>query len=239
MAKFLKNVAPFKGDGSRNEMGQSLEEFLEDYDPRRYETPSVTADILVFIVPEGRTSVEFGLKLLLIKRRNHPGIGMWALPGGFAEMRENLIDSAARELKEETNLEGIPLEQLCAWGDYDRDPRTRLITVSHMAVLREADISMQAGDDAADAMWADVILEKTGESILSGESTEKKQTRYELTLTNQEGRVLASASVSCVENRGGLLKCENYQVTDQTDIAFDHPCMIVQALRLLEGRMGQ
>lgn len=52
------------------------------------------------------------LKVLLVRRSNHPSIGFWALPGGFAEMRENLEDTARRELEEETGVKDLPLEQL-------------------------------------------------------------------------------------------------------------------------------
>lgn len=51
-------------------------------------------------------------------------------------MRENLSDTARRELFEETNVEGLLMEQLGTYGDYDRDPRTRVITTAYMAVLQ-------------------------------------------------------------------------------------------------------
>jgi 8-oxo-dGTP diphosphatase len=70
------------------------------------------------------------LRLLMIRRRNHPNIGMWALPGGFVELRENLEDAAKRELMEETGVENAPMIQLKTYGDYDRDPRWRVITTA-------------------------------------------------------------------------------------------------------------
>ena len=98
MTTFLKDVTNFLGDGSKNEQGQTLDEFLAHYDVKKYDTPCTTADIVVFKYHGELKQIEQGLSLLLIKRRNHPSIGMWALPGGFAEMKEDLIDSAKRDI---------------------------------------------------------------------------------------------------------------------------------------------
>ena len=68
----------------------------EKYDVTQYERPSVTVDVVISSVIEGE------LKVLLIKRRNWPFEGMWAIPGGFVDMDEPLEDAAARELYEET-----------------------------------------------------------------------------------------------------------------------------------------
>ena len=65
--------------------------------------------------------------VLLIRRRNPPA--GWAIPGGFVEPDEDLIDAARRELHEETGLEPPELEQLAAFGHPDRDPRGRTISV--------------------------------------------------------------------------------------------------------------
>ena len=86
--KYLENLSSFYGTGQRNEKGQTLEEFLEKYDPKKYDCPSNTADIAVFRKCS-RAGSE-GLQLLMIRRRNHPNIGFWALPGGFVDLKENL-----------------------------------------------------------------------------------------------------------------------------------------------------
>ena len=100
------------------------------------------------------------LKVLLVRRSNHPSIGFWALPGGFAEMRENLEDTARRELEEETGVKELPLEQFAVYGDYDRDPRTRVITTAYLSLVNEQDITVRAGDDAADAAWCSLCRKK-------------------------------------------------------------------------------
>ena len=98
MTAFLNDFSKFCGTGEKNEAGQNLEEFLELYDPRKYETPSNTTDAVIFAYEgESCDSID-GLKVLLVKRSNYPSIGYWALPGGFANMRENLDETARREL---------------------------------------------------------------------------------------------------------------------------------------------
>ena len=88
--------------------------------------------------------------VLLIRRRNPP-LG-WAIPGGFVDPDEDLIDAARRELYEETGLDPPHLEQLATFGHPDRDPRGRTISVVYGARLQHAALPA-AGDDAADARW--------------------------------------------------------------------------------------
>ena len=80
---------------------------------------------------------------------------MWALPGGFAEMDENIEDTAKRELQEETGLTGITMHQIGAFGKVGRDPRHRTITVAFLSLL-EHQPKVTAADDASEARWFSV-----------------------------------------------------------------------------------
>ena len=93
--------------------GLTEEEYLKNYRPGDYERPSVTVDMLIFAVDNREESI----RLLLIKRKNHPFLGCWALPGGFVEMTESLRDAAARELEEETGEGDVPGTALYLRGD--------------------------------------------------------------------------------------------------------------------------
>ncbi len=108
--------------------------------PSRY---AVAADVVV-VAESPEPSV------LLIRRRNPP-LG-WAIPGGFVEPDEDLIDAARRELVEETGLEPSELQQIATFGHPDRDPRGRTISVVYGARLQHAALPA-AGDDAAAARW--------------------------------------------------------------------------------------
>lgn len=153
----------------KNRQGLTEKEFLGQYDAGIYERPSVTVDMLIFTVMDEekenyRKLPEKSLKLLLVKRGDHPFIADWALPGGFVSVNESIDEAAMRELKTETNIDNIYMEQLYTWGDVKRDPRTRVISCSYMALIDSTTLDVKAGDDADDAAWFnvsyDVIEEK-------------------------------------------------------------------------------
>ena len=111
----------------------------------KYPHPSVTTDCVV-LGWDGKK-----LHVLLIERGREPYKGCWAFPGGFLNMDESAEEGAARELQEETGLQGIPLRQFHTFSQPGRDPRERVITIAYYAVIRWQKI--QAGDDAARAQW--------------------------------------------------------------------------------------
>lgn len=118
----------------------------------KHARPSVTADIIVFSIRDGR------LHLLLIERGGDPFKGAWALPGGFVKIDEDLLTGAKRELHEETGLplgalEGYPFAQVGTYGAPDRDPRGRVITVAFLALIPSDQIELIAATDASDAQW--------------------------------------------------------------------------------------
>ena len=107
--------------------------------------PSVTTDCVIFGY-DGKD-----LKLLLVERGIPPFKGMWALPGGYLQMDEDAIDGAKRELFEETGLRDAYIEQFRTFSAVDRDPRGRVITIAHLALVRISEVN--GGDDAAKAQW--------------------------------------------------------------------------------------
>ena len=109
---FLSDLKGFYGTGEKNRAGQSLEEFLEHYNPAKYESLCNTADIVVVRCEEKLTHWGQPLKVLMVKRSNHPSIGFWATPGGFVELKEDISEGAARELEEETGYRSENLEWL-------------------------------------------------------------------------------------------------------------------------------
>ena len=189
--RFVEDISRFYGTGERNKAGQTLEEYLDGYDPRQFDLPSNTTDIIVVRCEEELKSWEQQMEVLLIKRGNHPGIGFWATPGGFVEMRENMDEGAARELEEETGIQGLPLVQMATWGDYDRDPRWRVITTSYLALV-EGDLAVQAGDDAADALWFKVSLKQ------ESNDTENRIEVWNLSLVNDEREIQVGAKVEVI-----------------------------------------
>lgn len=112
-----------------------------------YPHPAVTVDIVILTIRNNQ------LKLLLIRRANKPYKGKWALPGGFVDVDESLDAAARRELKEETGMTDINLEQLYTFGAPKRDPRERVITVAYYALIPSEIIQLHAATDAEAVRW--------------------------------------------------------------------------------------
>jgi len=118
--------------------------------------PVVTVDMIVI-----GTDKDGKPWALLIKRGKEPYKGDWALPGGHVDVDidKTLLDAAERELKEETGIDakalGLEFHQVGAFGDIDRDPRGRYVTIAFVTVI-DGLIDIQHGDDAADARWVKV-----------------------------------------------------------------------------------
>lgn len=132
--------------------GHKLKDDVSNYDDKAYRSPSVTVDVIICSI------IDDDLKVLLIKRKYPPYKDFLAIPGGFVnvDIKETLNETAHRELSEETGLENIYLEQLKTYGDPDRDPRKRIITVAFFALVPFDQIShqkIQAKDDAKETGW--------------------------------------------------------------------------------------
>ena len=111
----------------------------------KYPHPSVTTDCVIFGF-DGTT-----IKVLLIQRGIEPFKGKWAFPGGFMKIDETAEDCAKRELEEETGLKNTSVEQFYTFTDVNRDPRERVITIAHYALVRLSEV--KGGDDASFAQW--------------------------------------------------------------------------------------
>ncbi|KAF0193407.1 MAG: NUDIX hydrolase [bacterium] len=115
--------------------------------PALEDRPSVAVDTIIFTVRNK------DLKVLLIKRKIEPFKGMWAIPGGFVRKGETLEEAARRELREETNVSNIYLEQLYTFGDPERDPRAWVVTVAYFALISSEQLEIKADTDAEDVDW--------------------------------------------------------------------------------------
>lgn len=130
--------------------------YLEKYDRKAFDAPSVAVDLLV--VNKERT------KILLIDRADHPYVNRMALPGGFYRPTdENLEAAASRELMEETSVFFKVSEEnlVKVTSTKDRDPRGWIISVAYLIALDEALVKPVANSDALYARWVEIdSLEK-------------------------------------------------------------------------------
>ncbi|OAA90207.1 NUDIX hydrolase [Clostridium ljungdahlii] len=221
----------------KNKQGLTEEEFLKQYDDSIYEKPSLTVDMLIFTVMNEkkenyRKLPEKSLKILLVKRGDHPYIGKWALPGGFVGINESLDEAALRVLRSETNIDDIYMEQLYTWGEVDRDPRTRVISSSYMALVDSSSLSIKAGSDEEDAAWFNVsynLLQEKKEAVEKGYIYEQI---VQIKLWNENEDL--SAKIKIVENPDGKVSRE---IMESTGIAFDHGKFIEYAINRLRNKI--
>ena len=97
--------------------------------------------------------IERELKIALIKRKNPPFMEMWAVPGGCMEGDETIEETALRELKEETGIENVYLEQFHVFSKRGRDPRGPTLTIALFALIRSDQCKLVAREDASTAKW--------------------------------------------------------------------------------------
>ena len=126
------------------------QEFLKEYNSSAYEKPSVAVDLLMFTIKDDR------LKIALVERSEFPFKGMLSLPGVFVGINENLDDAARRGAEEKTGLRDIYFEQLYTWGDVNRDPRMRIISVSYLSLTSADKLNVRAGERTISAALYDV-----------------------------------------------------------------------------------
>jgi len=113
-----------------------------------YPRPALTVDCVIFGLDESAS-----LKVLLIQRALEPYKDSWALPGGFVDMKEDLEAAALRELEEETGVKDVYIEQLFTFGQPNRDPRGRVVSVAYYALTNLANHPVQASSDARNVKW--------------------------------------------------------------------------------------
>ncbi|HEX9063281.1 MAG TPA: NUDIX domain-containing protein [Clostridia bacterium] len=228
------------GDTTMDKQRPDEIEFLASYDVSQFERPSLTVDMLIFTITDEDTGnyrklPQKVLKLLLVKRGVHPFMGKWALPGGFIRMEESLDEAAARELKSETNIDNIYMEQLYTWGDVKRDPRTRVISCSYLALIDSESLEVKPGDDADDAKWLEVSYRIDGEQRLDIENGYVSETLSSIDLKDKNDAIFARIKTTTTVN--GKVTSTKSEILESNGLSFDHAKMIVYAIERLKNKL--
>ncbi len=201
----------------------SEEEFLKAYNKDEYERLSITADIVIFSVSNGkkenyRRLNEKFFSILLVKRNDYPFKDKWCLPGGFVGIDETIEEAAKRILKNETNLNNMYLEQLYTNSDVNRDPRMRVISTSYITLIDKDKLSYKLSNNAS---WFNV---KINESI----------NKLQIELDNGIELLSFEINKTIVDKTTNICK---YNIVKNDCIAFDHPVIIVNAIERLKNKI--
>lgn len=202
---------------------KSEEEFLKDYNPNEFERPSVTSDILLLSVSSESQSnyrklTPKSYSVLLVKRNEYPFKGMWCLPGGFIGMNETTEESARRILKRETNLHNIFMEQLYTFDGVNRDPRTRVLSVTYMALVDKNKLDDTIYENAS---WFNVTSLEDNNS-------------YHVTLDNGNETIKFVVKKTLKERTTDRY---NFTIEKNDKLAFDHGLAIVSGMERLKNKV--
>ena len=127
-------------------------EFLANYDIHDFDIPLVSVDMAIFTIIENK------LRVLVLKRAEHPRKGKWALPGGFIDLARDgtLEDATRRKLREKTGVDTAHLEQVITVGNKKRDPRGWSVTIVYMALVASGHLIRSSSESADEISWVSV-----------------------------------------------------------------------------------
>lgn len=224
----------------RDKNGLTEEEFLQGYQIKDYERPSVATDMVIFTVTDEnednyRKLPEKELRVLLIQRGGHPYLGDYALPGDFVRASETTEKAAARELLEETGVRDVYLEQLYTFSEPGRDPRTWVMSCSYMALIDSAKVILSAGDDADNAAWFRIVCRLMEEKTIKSKEEQIRIQCYELKLTHGEESLSAVIEKRWKRTERG--STTEYDIIENDGLAFDHARILFYALERLRGKL--
>jgi 8-oxo-dGTP diphosphatase len=232
-----------------NEHGETLEQFLKAYHakPFAYPKPALTADLAIF------RSVGHAMQILMVRRKNHPCIGQWALPGGFfdVETDASLEACALRELREETGMEAGEVFGLGVYSQMGRDPRDRIVSQLFAAMLPEVPTEERAepiaGDDAEDArfmtlelLWEEAeALSEEARLFSVGDMTGQECRARFCHLILRDGEEVARQTLKLSDHMVTLGHFRHTKRVIETigsgNLAFDHAKMILEAYLWIVG----
>lgn len=221
------------------EMNEEEKIYLAQYDMKKYERPSVAADMAVFSIMEDGKRENFrklpkkALKLLLIRRDVYPYKDAWALPGGFCRPEEDVCETARRELYEETNLQNAYLNLIGSFGEVNRDPRGWVISNTFLALVDAEKCRLRAGTDAGEAGWFSVSLVKREVKKEVMEDSAEVENEYELCLSQEESGAKLTATIKEYKQFRNYHETVRYEISESKNIAFDHAKIILHALLTL------
>ena len=204
----------------------SEKEFLENYDVTKFDRLSMTSDLLLVSV-SNQDSINYRktskkmISILLVKRKDFPFKEKWCLPGGFLNPKTETLDECAKNvLKRETNLSNIYLEQLYTFDDIKRDPRTRVVSTSYVALVDKNKLTNKLNKNAS---WFDITEIEEIDNIVK------------VTLYNGKEIIKFSIKKRLLEKTTDQY---SFSVIENNCIAFDHPKIILAGIERIRNKIN-
>ena len=204
----------------------SDKEFLENYDVTKFDRLSMTSDILLVSV-SNQDSINYRktskkmISILLVKRKDFPFKEKWCLPGGFLNPKTETLDECAKNvLKRETNLSNIYLEQLYTFDDIKRDPRTRVVSTSYVALVDKNKLTNKLNKNAS---WFDIT------------EIEEINNIVKVTLHNSQEIINFSIRKRLIEKTTDQY---SFSIIENNHIAFDHPKIILAGIERIRNKIN-
>ena len=204
----------------------------------RVNGPSVAVDVLLFAVGRQerenyRKLPEHVLQVFLIKQNKAPFLGQWALPGGSVGPDEYLDEAAYRQLTGKTQGSTIYMEQLYTWGDLHRDPRTRVISCSYMALTDKPAQNIPAGDDARWFTLKRKVIEQRKEMTDKGYIQ-----RAKILIRLFAEDVTLCTLINTVKTVEGKISRVRRETAEPGGIAFDHALILECGIERLRSKLA-
>ena len=206
----------------------SEEEFLKSYNKNAFDLLSITTDIFILSVSyidsdNYRKLGEKKCSVLLVKRKTHPFINKWCLPGGFIQINENLEEATKRVLINETNLKDIYLEQLYTFSNVDRDPRMRVLSTAYMTLINKDKIKEKL---ASNTSWFNISINE--------KEINSKETLLTFTLDNGKENLSFDILKTLKEKTSNIF---DYKIINNDSLAFDHPLVIATGMDRIKNKL--
>lgn len=189
----------------------------------RMDNMALSTDMLIFSVSKGEAKTCRNLpskyfSILLIKRTKEPYKEKWCLPGGFVKIDETIDMAADRVLEKETNLHNIYKEQLYTFGEIDRDPRTRVISIAYMALIDKEKITDKLSEEAS---WFNIHLKENNNKI-------------NVILENEEETITFDIERTLKEQTTNKYE---YKIIQNEKIGFDHAKIIITGIERMKNKV--
>lgn len=218
--------------------------WYKKYNKNKYESPSVTSDIVILTVgskpaEDVRKLDEKSLEVLMVQRNELPEKDKWSLVGGFLDIDKTLEDNVNKVLEDKMNLKNVYTEQLFTFSDVNRDPRKRILSSAYMTLASKSKFdNIKTNDGISNHKWFTIKIKKIDTHIIiNSDDSIVEETMVELTLNSENDTFISK--IKHKKTIEGLNTKEDIEIISNSEhIAFDHIKIIYYAVLRLQNKVS-